>query len=150
MTVPPLFQAVRAVSAEFASRIYFPVAITVAISLAALLIVSICLVTISGWWWLLLAPVILCYIVFGVIALIAGLLLRLLKPSQSKAQRKQVKSFVDKLQGVSEVIQTPKFVLLFNLVKDVLVPSQESYVKKVSSHAVSIRPDFTALVDSFR
>jgi len=150
MKLSPILLAVRAVSAEFAQRLFLPVVFIVGGALLILLIVAIWLVTLSAWWWLLLAPLIL----ITVIAIFAAALTRVaivfLRPYQTIEQRRTVRGFVDALQEGSETIQTPKFMLLFFVVRDVLFPSKQSYISKVSSNAVSLQRGLKETIASFQ
>ena len=146
----PLFLTVRAISSEFARRMYVPVIWGVGAGLAVLLGLIGWLTMLSGWWWLLETLLIFGAVVFTIIALIAGLGIHLLRPTQSKEQRKMVGSFVNKLQEASEIIQTPKFILLFRLAKDTIFPSEDGLVNRVVGHASSLKPDFSAIINSFK
>jgi hypothetical protein len=150
MKLSPIFLAIRAISTEFAARLYVPIVWIVSISLAVLLGLVIWLVTLSGWWWLALVPLIIATLIFGVLAGVIGLLLSLLKPAQNKDQRTKVKAFVDALQGSSEAVSTPKFIILFRLVKDAVRPSEKGFVKELSSNASTLRTGFQAIIASFR
>lgn len=148
--ITPYIRAVRAISAEFARRLYMPIVITVASMLVVLLALTVWLITISAWWWLLMVLLIIATVVFAVIATIAGVVITLFTPNQSKVQKQSVKKFVDKLQEVAETLQTPKFILMVRLIKDVAVPSDAGMVTQLTSHVSSVRPDFQAIVDSFK
>lgn len=150
MNISPLFLAIRAISAEFAQRIFAPTIYIVGGALLVLIGISIWLVTISGWWWWLLAPLILLSVLFIFAVTIAGLIIRLLRPQQTKTQRGEVRSFVDALQGTSEAIQTPKFILLFRLVKDILFPTEKGLVQELSGNASTLKNGLKTLVASFQ
>ncbi len=149
MTVPSLFMAIRAIGTEFGQRIYIPVVSIIAGVLVAVIGVLIWLVTLSGWWWFLLAPIIILTLIFIFTAVIAGVILKLLKPTQTKHQRQLVRQFVDTIQNASETIQTPRFVILFRLVKDVVRPSEQSYIRQLSTSAVSLKAGLQEIIDSF-
>ena len=150
MKLSPLLLAVRAISVEFAKRIYYPVSINGAAVLFVLVAGSVWLVTESAWWLFLLVPLILIFLVFSTVSIIAGLALRLIQPSVTAQQKKDIKHFVDSLQKLAETIGTPKFVLLFRLTKDVVFPNKTGLVGELASHTTSLKPDFDAIVDSFR
>ena len=145
----PTFQAVRAVAALFARRIYVPVAVVIGVVTAAIVILSVWLTTLSAWWWLLFALVLLWTIIVGLALLIAGVIIRLLAPQQTQRQKRLVKAFVEKLQLLSDVAQTPKFILLFKLVLDIARPRRDGFVNSVSTATKTIRADFVELTDSF-
>ena len=76
--------------------------------------------------------------------------LRLIQPSVTAQQKKDIKHFVNSLQKLAETIGTPKFVLLLRLTKDVVFPNKTGLVGELASHTASLKPDFDAIVDSFR
>lgn len=150
MNISPLFLAIRAVSAEFAGRLYVPVVAIIGSVAVVVLGLLIWLVTVSGWWWLLLAPALVATLAFFIVAIIASIALSLLRPRQTKEQRLMIRSFVDSLQQVAETIQTPKFVLLFRLVKDTILPTDHGLIQEVSSHASSLRDGMKTIIASFQ
>lgn len=150
MKVTPYAQAVRSISAEFGRRLYLPVVITTVIIWGVLVGITIWLVTLSAWWWLLLVPLIVVGVIGAIVALVIAGLLRFLRPAQSADQRVAVRAFVDALQEAAETLQTPRIFLLFRVVKDAVFPGQQGFLKQVTSNIGSLKPDFMAIVDSFR
>lgn len=149
MKLSPLVLAIRAVAAEFAQRIFLPVVLITGGVIIVLLGVTIWLTTLSGWWWFLLAPLIVVTVLTIFATVISWTALRVLTPPQTKDQQKQIRAFVDDLQETSEAIQTPMFILLFRVVKDVLFPGKESYIGKLSSTALSLKSSLQAIITSF-
>lgn len=146
----PLFQTTRSLAAEFAKRLYIPIAITVGAALVVLLALSIWLTTLSDWWWILTIFVIgLTLLVTGAIA-VAGVIIQFASPTQTRTQKRQAKALVDKMQHLAEVTATPKFVLFFQVIRDVIAPSQNGFIASLSDDTVSLRRDFNELKDSFR
>jgi heme/copper-type cytochrome/quinol oxidase subunit 2 len=146
----PSILAIRAIGAEFANRIYLFVAVTVALILACFLGLSIWLTTFSEWWWLLVILfIIVASIVIGVLVIIK-LIIRSVRPSQSHLQKKQTKAFVDKLERLSEVAGTPKFILLFQVVRDIAAPRENGFIASVSTDTKSLKSDFTKLSQTFK
>ncbi len=149
MQITPHVLALRAVGAEFARRILLPILVIAASILIVALGLSIWLVTLSEWWWFLLAPIIFLTLLFTFSAVIGGLIIRMLEPSQTKKQRSEVKRFVDALQETSEAVQTPKVLLLIRVMKDVVIPGKESYIGKLSSSALSLKSRLKTIVTLF-
>lgn len=146
----PLLQTTRSLAVEFAKRLYVPIAVIVGAVLVVLLALSIWLTTLSEWWWILTIFVIgLTLLAVGAIA-VAGFILNFAAPTQTKTQKRQAKTLVDKMQHLAEVTATPKFVLFFQVVRDVIVPSQNGFIASLSDDTVSLRRDFNELKDSFR
>lgn len=149
MKVTPVILAMRAVSAEFAFRIYTPLFYSIGIGLILLIGLSVWLVTLSAWWWLLLVPIIVLATLFGVAAIVIRFALIYLRPHQTSAQKATVRRFVDSLQKTSEAIQTPKFIILFRLVKDILFPGKSTYINELSDTAQSLRHEFKEVITLF-
>lgn len=149
MDIRPSLLATRSIAAEFAQRIYLSVVVTFSVTAVVLLAVSIFLVTISTWWVILLSLLSIGIVVATASLGIAGLIIKRLAPAQSKSQQQLTKSLVDKLLRVAEVSGTPKFILLFRVIKDVLAPSDRAYVVGLSNDTMSLKRDFVALKDSF-
>jgi hypothetical protein len=140
---------IRAVAGEIAHRVYVPILIIVIVLTAILIGLVLWLSTISLWWLLLLIPVLIAVVIAGTILTVTRIILATLTPSQTKKQRKEVKKFTDKILAVSELTQTPKFILLFRVVRDALAPKKAGYVESLVSETVSLRQDFNDLRRSF-
>lgn len=149
MKVGAFILATRAISAEFAQRIFLPVIAIAGGALVLLIGVSVWLVTMSEWWWFLLGPVLFITLVFIFASVIAGIIIRSLDPGQSKEQRQHVRRFVDALQYAADTAQTPKFILLFRLMLDMLSPSKKGIVSELTQHAGSLKKDLQAIITSF-
>jgi hypothetical protein len=146
----PSILAIRSIGAEFANRIYFVVAIIISIASVGLLGLSIWLTTLSDWWWLLVIILIIVISVVVGILVIVKLIIRSVRPTQSHLQKKQTKAFVDKLQRLSEVAQTPKFILLFQIVRDIAAPRENGFIASISNDTNSLKHEFVALVQTFK
>lgn len=149
-TASQLFLAVRAIGAEFANRVYYPV---LALGLAATLILVALvawLVTMSAWWWLLAIPVVILISVAMGIAVIVRLIIRYVTPAQTKSQKRAVKEFVGKLQHVSETVRTPKAVLLLRLVRDIVAPRRDGFIGTLATDTFSLKSDFESIQKSFK
>lgn len=150
MQLQPIILAIRAVGSEFARRIYLPMVWSGVIIFIVLIGILIWLMTANGWWWLALTPVILAGVLFAVLSAIVGFALSRLKPKQTADQRMKVTAFVDALQMSSEVASTPRFITLFRLVKDVVRPSEQSYIKELSTNATTLRTGLQEIIKSFQ
>jgi len=143
------FIVLRAIATELAGRIYVPVVVIAAIIAVVAITLTIWLITISAWWWLLAIPVYAGIILGSAVLTVIGFTIRLAKPRQTSSQKTEVKQFVDKLQNLSEVTQTPKFVLLFRVMRDIASRREDGFVKTTIDHTMSIRKDFDSLKRSF-
>jgi hypothetical protein len=140
---------VRAVAGDIANRVYIPILIITIVIMVILIGLVIWLSTISLWWLLLLIPVLIAVVIAGTILTVTRIILAILTPPQTKTQRKEVKKFTDKILAVSELTQTPKFILLFRVVRDALSPKKANYIESLVSETVSLRQDFNDLQRSF-
>lgn len=96
--------------------------------MAGLLAGAFWLTTFSEWWWLLFIPVVIMLCVGLAIGIVALLLIRYIRPDQTKKQKQAVSQFVDKLQGVADIVGTPKIIILFRVIRSIAAPSKEPYL----------------------
>jgi len=140
---------IRAIGTEFAKRMYLPAAIIIGCVDIVALGLIVWLLTLSAWWLLLAVPVFVLVVVSIVLLVIAQLIIRTISPQQTPHQKKDVKLFVDKLQSLSEIVQTPKPILLFRIVRDIVAPKQGGFIQSTSNDTLSLKKDFQALQRSF-
>lgn len=146
----PTIQAVRAIAARFALQVYVPVAAIISAIVIGLIVLSGWLTTYSPWWWVLFVLAVLLGMIIGTILIIIWAIITVVTPNQTPKIRRQVRAFVEKISQLSEVAQTPKFILLFRLVRDTLRPREDSYIASVSTATKTLRTDFTELIEAFR
>lgn len=144
-----LILTIRALTAEFANRLFWPLLIIGGILSVLLISLSVWLTTLSGWWWLLFAVIALWVFIFAIATGIVGAVIQAVNPKQTATQKKAVKSFVDKLQDISDTLQTPKAFLLARIVWDVLRKNNNGLVYTMSSHTATTKKDFDAIRASF-
>lgn len=134
---------IRAVGAELANRLWLRVLI-LAIIISALLIGLVILLqtTVSVWWLLLGFPVIIAISVALGVLFISKQIIRTVSPVKSAEQRQATKQFVDKMQAVSEVFGTPKFMILYNVIRDIAAPRKDGYVATMINNSTSLTSDF--------
>jgi hypothetical protein len=142
------FFAVRAIGAEFARRIYFPIAIAAAVIAVVLIALFSWLISVDPLWWLLAVPVFIFLLLVAVLLIAARVLFKYIAPRITKRQRQEVSTFVDKLQSVSEVAQSPKFILLFRIARDVIAPRKTTFINSTVQNSMSLKKDFQALKQS--
>jgi multisubunit Na+/H+ antiporter MnhC subunit len=142
--------ALRAIGAEFAMRIYRPLALQAAIILGVLLSVSIWLTTLSAWWWILAGLVIMSSLVAAMTLIITRLIIRAVMPEQTPEQNRQVRTFVDKLEHVSAVTQTPYVLLLLKLTRDISRPREESFIVTLVGETKSLKDEYIKIGKQMR
>ena len=148
----PTINTVRAIGAEFVRRSIRPLIIIGSLTAVVLLGMGGYLTTINAWWGILEAAIVIGVLIFIVLSILVRVLIRLADPPQSVEQRHAVRQYVDKLQRVSDHLQTPQFIVLFRVVKDTIYPRSEgeSFIEKVSKDTKTLTPDFTDLQQKFQ
>lgn len=145
----PTILAIRAIGAEFARRTFRIVLIIASIITALSLALTFWLIQQSSWWLLLL------FVLTSAICIAIGVLtvffltIRRVTPAQNTTQKQAVKRFVDSLQKMSEIAGTPKFMLLFQLMKDVAAPREHGFIGSTIDTSKSLRDDFRTLIHHF-
>jgi len=147
--IQPTVSLIRAISAEFLKRKLSGLAIPGFVLSIVLLAGALWLTTVSAWWWLLAAPIIIMVIIFMALFFILRFLLRAYRPPMDKTQTANVSQFVDKLERVSEQFQTPVFVIIFRVVRDLVRPRGKSYVRSITEDSTTLHADFLALAAKF-
>ena len=145
----PLFKATRSVAVEFLKSIYISASIVASVTAIILISGSIWLTSLSDWWWILAIFIIGVSILAAALIVGVGFLIRFAAPARTKQQKQQSKALAEKVQRVAEVSATPRIFLLFQVAKDVVLPSERGFIASVSEDAVSLKRDFKTLRDSF-
>jgi hypothetical protein len=145
----PTISVVRAIGAEFAKRMLKPI-LTIGVTAAAVLLsVGGWLTTQSAWWWIMEAVFILGSLLFAVLVVVARIIISSVGPTQSRSQKQAVGRFVDKLERVAEHLQTPQFVILYRVIRDIVRPRPGNFIETVSRDSKTLAPDFNELRKQF-
>lgn len=136
--------ALRAIGAGLAMRLLIPVAVIAALVFILLFGSALWLTTLSNWWWLLLIPLTSVFCIALAIGFVLFSLIRYVRPTQTDAQRRAVGQFISKLQNIAEIAGTPKFLLLFRVVKSIASPNKNTYLSDLVSNK-ELAGDFRAL-----
>ena len=145
----PSVLTLRALAAEFAGRILFPIVLTVIIAAAILITIVIWLTTMSAWWWVLAVIIFIAVLLAATVLIIARLIIVSIKPAQTKRQSILVKDFVDILENLSEITQTPKVILVFRVLRDAVQSKDGGFVKKTIESAPRLKNGFLEIRRSF-
>lgn len=145
----PIIRTIRAIGSEFARRFYRSVFFITLGIILALIGLSAWLVTYSNWWWILLAAVIIISCMALIVLGAVYLIIRSSTPRQNPFQRNATHQFVDKIQLLSDTVNTPKIILLFRITKDLLAPRQDGFIGSISHATTSLRKDYAALIKLF-
>jgi hypothetical protein len=143
------FLAVRAIASEFTHRIYLPVLITFVIVSVIAILASVWLVSLSAWWWLLAIPVFALVCIGTALLILARLIIKMVAPVTTELQRRSISTFVDHLQEMAEITQTPKVILLYKVMKDAVSPRKTAYIESVISGATAVKTEYLAISESF-
>lgn len=146
----PTITVIRCIGTEFARRLLYPIVIIASILLTLLVVGIILLGTLSTWWLLLLIPAVMLFCIVAAVLTIFWLTIRLVRPAQTKTQHRAVKTFVDKLQRLSDTAQTPKIILLFRIVRDVAAPRKDGFIGSLADDTASLKRDFRELQQLFQ
>lgn len=129
----PFIRTVRAIGTQLALRLYIPAAATLIVVMGGIIMAALWLTTLSNWWWLLFVPVTIAGSVALALAIIVLLLIRHIRPPQTKAQKQAVAEFVDKLQGTADIVGTPKVIILFRVIRSIAAPSKDHYLSDLAA-----------------
>ena len=144
----PFTLTIRAIGSQLAMRLYLPAVLTIAILIALVIAGGLWLTTLNDWWWLLFFPITVLVSVAIGIAAVVFFLIRYVRPDQTKAQKRAVGQFVDKLQGVVDVAGTPKFIILFRVIRSIAAPSKDTYLADIAKNK-QLGSDFRELQRMF-
>lgn len=142
--------AIRSIGAEFANRIYLIVVLVAIVIGVCLFGLNVWLTTYSHWWWLLFLVLMVAASIAIAVLIVIKLVIRSVTPNQTKTQRVQTKAFVDKLQQLSDTVQTPKIVLMFRIVRDIAAPRSDGFIATLSHNTSTLTRDFVALSKTFK
>jgi len=115
--------AVRAVTSEYAKRLLTPM-LWIGLS-AYVLVMALVIwiaVTVSPWWLLLAFLPTILFCVAMAIWIGVRVTASRLSPTMNKAQKVATKKVVDLLSDTAERVGTPRFILIFQVVRDVMSP----------------------------
>ncbi len=143
------FLAVRAIGAEFAHGLWVASLVGVVLIGALLVTLLVWLTSLSIWWWLLALPIAIALSIAIGLLIVFRLLVAHVRPQQTHRQKKQVKVFVSKLQFASEVTSTPKFIMLFRVVRSIAAPRSDRYLQNILE-AKDLGKDFRGVVEVFQ
>ncbi len=149
MIVERQISLVRAIGTEFINRKVKSLFLLIAVVGTAVLGIVIWLTTVNVWWWLLAAPVMVLVVAGLLVYIITKFVLRVLQPVLTDAQKRDVTLFVDKLERVTENIQTPMPFILLRVIKDTVWPGKEPFIQTVAHDSTTLSQDFIDLQKSF-
>ncbi len=139
-----------AIAAEFLQRKYRSIVIIFGIVFMLLIVSFVWLLSLSYWWLLVAIPVIGLLLVGGLLLVVSRIILRSIQPQISSEQSSAVSMFVDKLQRVADNLQTPPIVVMFYVIKDIIRPSDSTYIGSVINDSRTLKSEFQSLQTKFK
>lgn len=143
-----VFQAIRAIGAEFGMRLWWPALYGVIIVAIVTIALLLWLASLNAWWWLLALPISIGLSVAGVLLAVFFLLIRHVRPTLIADQKNRVRLFVDRLTLLHELSGTPKFIILFRTVRSIAAPRSDSYLRDLLS-TKELAGEFQEIARSF-
>ena len=128
----PQIDLIRAIGSEFAIRKLRGIMLVFGLVSLALAAGLIWLTTLNAWWWLLAVPALMAVLLGTAILLITRLTVKALRPQMTKTQKKAVSGFVSKLERTADNLQTPLFIIVYRIVRDVVRPRGKSFIVSVA------------------
>jgi hypothetical protein len=144
--------AVRAITSEYATQLLLPLLWTGLAIYAVLMALIIWIAVEVSPWWLLLAFVPTIVIIAGVAVWIgAWILSKRLAPVMNKTQRKATRKFVGHIGKIAENLGTPRFILVFRIIKDVMTRpnSGQTFIGELSQTPGDMKREFEQLRSLF-
>lgn len=143
-----IFLAIRAIGAEYATRLWRSSIYTTIIAAAVSVGLLLWLTSLSSWWWLLAIPIGIGLSVAAGLLAVFRLTIRHVRPKESQTQRELVQAFVSKLETASELVGTPKFIILFRVIRSIAAPRSDSFLGDIVS-TKHLKKEFQAICQSF-
>lgn len=142
-------QLVRAIGSEFVGRKMRSIALPVGIGAGIALAIALWLTTLNVWWWLLAGVVLAAVLLLVMVYLTATYIANIFRPALTTTQRNGVRSFVDKLERVTEVVGTPMFVIILLTTRDIIWHRQPRYIQTMITDSTSLHKDLQQLQKLF-
>lgn len=144
----PTILAVRAVTSVYVRQILkFILIVGLAVYAAVMAIVIWLSSDISPWWSLLGIIPTLLILIGGLMWVIVWVLSGRLSPAMNKKQKTATKKVVKDIGQAAEQLGTPRFILLFQVVKDVVFPpkNNRTFIGELADTPGKLKRDFENL-----
>jgi len=140
--------AVRAITSEYAKRwLWLPLAVGGGVYLLVMIIIGWVASVASAWWWLLAIIPTVIFLVALTIWIATRLIVGRIAPNMNSRQRKAARRFIDRIDKAAEHIGTPKFVIIYRILKDVITrpTSSKTYIGEIAQEPGEMRRAFDDL-----
>lgn len=144
----PTILAIRAVTSTYAQGLlWLPLFIGCAIYAVIMVIIGLVAYASSAWWWLLAIGPTIIFLVALTIWIVVYLFAKGIAPPMNKRQRKATKQFVGRLSTAAEHLATPKFVLIFRVIRDMMMrpTSDRTLIGTLAHEPGEMRREFEEL-----
>ncbi len=144
----PTILALRAISSLYVQDILRPLlVIGCLVYIAVLGIIGWIAYVASPWWWLLGILPSFVFLVALTVWIIAFLIARRIAPAMNKKQKQAAKKFVGRIGNAAEHLATPKFILIFRVIKDVILrPNDDhTFIGDLAREPGEMRHEFNQL-----
>lgn len=144
----PTVLAIRAITTTYAQTLLRPLLVAgIAIYVIVLAIIGWVAYLASPWWWLLAVIPTIIFLVAVALWTVVYLLSKRLAPQMNKAQRAAAKKFISRIGKVAEHVGTPRFVLIFRVIKDIIAPppSGQTFIGELTQTPGEMRRHFEEL-----
>lgn len=150
ISVAASVNAIRAIGSELAWRLVRQYIVLGLLLAAILLALGGWLTTKDALWWILEGIFIAYTALFLLLVLVVRFLLRLFSPSLTARQKTAIQQYVDKLQRVADTLGISRFVLLFRIVRDIVRPTEQPFIKQIANDSTTLHSDFIKLQKLFQ
>lgn len=144
--------AIRAITSLYVKRLLLPIlAIGLGVYAAVIGLIWWIAASASNWWWLLAIVPTLVILVGLAIWTVVRVIVGRISPPMNKRRTAATKKFIERIDGVAEHIGTPKFVIIYRVIKDVLFrpTSGKTYIGEIANEPGAARREFDELRSMF-
>lgn len=144
--------AVRAISSQYAKRILLPLlAIGVGVYVVVICLIWWIVSISSAWWWLLAIIPTFIVLVAVTIWVVAWVIVSRISPAMNLKQKRATKRFITRIDKVAEHIGTPKFLIIYRIVRDVIAQptSSKTFIGEIAQEPGEMRRAFDDLRSLF-
>lgn len=144
--------AIRAITSLYVKRLLLPIlVIGFGVYVAVIGIIWWIAASVSNWWWLLAIVPTLVVLVGLAIWTVVRVLVGRISPPMNKRQTTAAKKFIKRIDGAAEHIGTPKFIIIYRVIKDVLFrpTNGKTYIGEIANEPGEARREFDELRSMF-
>lgn len=141
----PTIRAVRAIMSLYAKSVLWPLLwVLCAAYVLTMAVIGWVAYVASPWWWLLAvvpsAALVIGLVVWGVVFALA----HRLAPNLTSRQRRATRKFVAHIGRIAEHMGTPRVVLVFRIIKDIIAPpaNGRTFISQLASEPGQMRREF--------